>query len=403
MKLNIEDLSLIYPEQLLVDFSLENREKAWQHIQSQGYVKIAASWNAYINYLCLQIFLDYIKNEPELNLQPKVLSQEDDLLTFWQIVNGTAIEVNKTRLVLIPSDNSDLTELRVPQEWVDIPALAGNYYLAVELNLEECWLRVCGYATYQQLKDEGTYDPIDRTYALDLEDLIEDLTVMWTVIELYPSKKPAVKALPILSASEAEFLLQKLNHSNPYSPRLDLPFSQWGALIADERWRKKLDRMQQKQVNIVNLGQWLQNVFADGWQSLDEIINTQSANLAFSFRQGKSADRQIAVEGIKLIDLGMQLGEISLALLIGLIPENDSKISIRVQLYPTGGNSYLPANLKLTLLSRSNKILQEIESRDRDNLIQLKRFSCLRGTQFSIQVSLADFSITENFLIEANE
>jgi len=36
----------------------------------------------------------------------------------------------------------DLTKRMVPQEWVDIPEWAADYYLAVQVNPDSGWLRI---------------------------------------------------------------------------------------------------------------------------------------------------------------------------------------------------------------------------------------------------------------------
>ncbi|NES85449.1 MAG: DUF1822 family protein [Moorea sp. SIO2B7] len=411
MPLTLDDLSLIYPEQLLIAFSEEEREKAWQKSHKQSYSNAAARWNAYLNSLCLNVFLTYLEKEADLQETAKVLPNIDELPSFAGIVNGTAIQLGETRLILIPGEQNNFTEFRVQREWVELPNWVGNYYLALDLNLEACWLRVWGYATHQQLIDEGRYDRMDETYSLDADELIEDLSIMWTARELYPRQTPKVKPIPTLSSSEAEALLDQLSQQTPYSPRLDVSFSQWGALIANDNWRRKLYQRRQQQVatekkfsTTINLGQWFQEVFEAGWQSLDALLNTDSANYAYGFRNRHSAikeERNVSVEGAKLIDLGMKLGNQSVVLLVGLTQETKQRIGIRVQLYPTGGQTYLPSKIKLALLSPSGAMLQESIARTQDNLIQLKRFTCPTGKNFSLQVALDDFSITEDFKIDS--
>jgi Protein of unknown function (DUF1822) len=402
--LTIDDLSLIYPEQLLLEFSISDRDNIWQQIQNQNYSNSTTAWNAYLNCLCLKTFLSYLKTEPDIKSPPKIWTQETDFSSFWQVVNGSCIEIDKTRLILIPSENSELTELRVQREWVDIPNWNGDYYLAVEICLEKCWMRICGYATYQQLKEEGRYDSIDETYSLDAEELIEDLTIMWTMRDPNSSKKIELEALPILSVVEAETLLKQLSQPSPYSPRLNLPFEQWKALIAQDIYRKKLYEMQQLKsqketigiaATVTNLGQWLQNIFEFGWQSIDTLVNSSSGNLAYSFRQGIPSLTQGTIEAAKIISVEGR----SLMLLIGLKIEDDENISVFVQLFSLEVNLFLPPNIKLIMLSKLGKVLQEVEAREEDNIIQLKRFTGAKGKSFSIQLSLNDFSAIESFTI----
>ncbi|WP_414621464.1 DUF1822 family protein [Calothrix sp. CCY 0018] len=414
MNLTINDLALIYPEQIFIEFSQQQREKIWKETQQHHYDNATARWRSYLNSLCtntvLEYLQDYIQNETDLSSQNLKIWQKNDLSSIWNVVNGTAIELDTAKLILIPHEDKDFSEFKVPREWVDLPQWVGNYYLAVEINLSECWLRICGYTTNQQLKEIGEHDLTDETYSIAVEELTEDLTAMWMGIELFPTPKPVVEALPVLSKAEIQELLEIFNESNLYSPRLDVPFRKWGAFIGDDSLRKQLYQQQQREnrrevitqvINkaAVNLGQWFESAFETGWQSLDTLINPDTGNLAFAFRQ-RDASKEMTVEAAKIIDLGIQLGNKSVALLIGLTRENDNKIGVRIQLHPAAGETYLPANMKLALRSRTGKVLQQLESRTQDNLIQLKRFTCPIGKKFSVEVALDNFSITEDFAIE---
>jgi hypothetical protein len=76
-------------------------------------------------------------------------------------------------------------------------------------------------------------------------------------------------------------------------------------------------------------------------------------------------------------------------------------MNIRVQLWPTGEQIYLPPGLQLTVFDASGNTSPELEAQARsvlDNWIQLE-FSGELGEQFSVKVSLGDFSITEDFMI----
>jgi hypothetical protein len=99
----------------------------------------------------------------------------------------------------------------------------------------------------------------------------------------------------------------------------------------------------------------------------------------------------------KLIDLGIQLGNQAVAMLVNITAETDEKKGVLVQLHPTGGERFLPTDIKLTLLSKAGKKLQEVVSRNQDNYIQLKPFRGEAGKCFSIQVSLENVSVKENF------
>jgi Protein of unknown function (DUF1822) len=156
---------------------------------------------------------------------------------------------------------------------------------------------------------------------------------------------------------------------------------------------------------LVQLSQWLQNLFAAGWQSIDTFLELQSNTLAYDdVRSGvntRDEEDTGCVKGIKLIDLGMQLKEQTFALIVSLIPQTDDKVAIQVKLRPNRGSkqTYLPPNLKLALLSQKGETLHEVESRSQDNSIQLKQFKCPVGKIFTIQVALNNVKIIEDFQV----
>jgi len=419
---SLRELSTTYPEQLWLMLSVELPEKAWQ--RSQRHSNATARCNAYLNDLCLNTFVPWLKAwleeeqpaEETSTFQPSCISifPESSLPSLWEFVNGSVIELDKIRLALIPSESNDLEEFCIPQEWVDLPSWRADYYLAIQVSVDnqnESWMRLSGYVSHQNLKKKGIYDESDRAYYIAQQDLAEDLTMMLLKPEPVLNKQIQVESASNLSKQTASNLLEKLGKSSVYFPRIAVNFEQWAALLANEQWRQELyeRRLGQfvaatahKQTSI-NLGQWFQEVFEVGWQSLDTLLNTGSENLAFSFRQSRPSVtevRKVFVEGIKLIDLGMELENQSVALLVGLAPETEQRVGIRVQLYPAGGKTYLPSNIKLILLSQSGATLQEYKARTQDSLIQLKRFTCPMGKCFSVKVALDDFSITEDFVIE---
>lgn len=157
-----------------------------------------------------------------------------------------------------------------------------------------------------------------------------------------------------------------------------------------------------REIGDVDLGKWWQNIFAPDWLSLEEFINKESRDLPPNFRAVPNFRDDIEespLKRVKLIDLGMQFKRQSLAMMIGLKPEADNKIGIRVQLRPPVGETHLPPNLKLTLVSASGETVQEVKSGDFDNFIQLKRWKSKPGTKFKLQVVLNDLSLTGNFFV----
>ena len=227
--MRLEELIDTYPDQLWLKFSPQEREEAW--LQTQAYSNNAARWQACLNLLCVKQLLPCWESEPELQDVPVVFCFNDiatnsgeQLSTIWEFVNGSTITIGETKIVIVPEETSEASQWSVPQEWVDIPEWQADYYLAVQVDPENCWLRVYGYATYKQLKQEGTFDSLNRTYALDWEDLTEDLNIMLVAMSFPSSPKMQPPLLPSLSTPEAEELINKLGQPSSYSPRLNMPF-----------------------------------------------------------------------------------------------------------------------------------------------------------------------------------
>jgi hypothetical protein len=147
----------------------------------------------------------------------------------------------------------------------------------------------------------------------------------------------------------------------------------------------------------VRLSQWFENLFENNWMSLEEIFGSRDEK-KFALRSLSSLNGG-SVERAKIIDLGLDLGNESIVLLVAIAPLTEDKLEILVQLHPRGEKAYLPSHLKLNLQTESGEIIQGVESRSNDNFIQLKRFRGYPGEGFNIQVSDGNFTIKETFVI----
>jgi hypothetical protein len=242
------------------------------------------------------------------------------------------------------------------------------------------------------------------------EDAIENLNVMWVAVEVGADERMPVKPLPVLHAMPAENLLAQLSRPSPYSPRLDVGFEQWGALLDSASWRQQLYKRRMLAVagdvapanpGVVKLSNWLRNNFVGtvgaGWQAIEAFLTPEQQQLAFRFR-GKDSGQEGA-KLAKLTDLGLQLGGKAIVLLVAVAPDAGEKVSVRVQAHPAAGEKHLPPLLKLALLSDSGETLQVVQSRSLDNYIQLNRFKGVPGTSFTIEVALGAASVVEEFEI----
>ena len=361
------------PTEWWLEVSPAVQEAAWQ--QSQPYATPSSRWNAYLNYICLNVILPWLQAEYAADA---VAWSNAPMPAIGDVVNGTAIALGTKRLVFLPSEAIDGSELEVPQEWVDTD-WASDYYLAVQVKLSQLpeaspeyllehlqsqWLRVWGYTTHQDLKTIANYDPNDRTYCLAAQELTQDLNAFGVTLQFCPDAQTQAAVAPL-------------------SPLMTSMPQQLGSVAG-------------LTTILVRLSQWFQQRAEAGWQTLEALADG-SGGLVLSFRSALSARGEDVTRG-KLIELTTQPDPQTVVLLMVLEPEVDGRVRIGVQLHPADG-TLLPANLTLSLLSESGENLQSVESTEQDNYIQLRRFQCPLGTQFSLQIHLDDADVTEDFIV----
>lgn len=438
--------------------------------------------NAALSQLCLSTVIDWLQTDELLKTEPLMIVPDAAMLpSIWEFLPGAVIQLSQTKLALIPSETAAPEQFCVPFEWVDIPNWAADYYLAVQMDLEseEPWLRIWGFTTHQALK-AGTIDPIKRIYKLDREDLHENLNVLWVMRSLNLDPEPkSLPPLATLALDQLESLLAQLSQPTLYSPRLEVPFDQWAAVIAHDRWRTLLYERRQPAAaptpSTVNLRQWLQRTVEDAWQTVEAIIaptqaipvrgsvqsessldaiapilnlvqSTNSeqirqqaagilgeigsnhpdaiavlANLVQTAQQeetrwqaalslGKIAPKHplAGVRRARLIDLGLQLDQHSVALVVAIMPKPSElsdapRMGIFLQVRSVDPQLSLPPHLKVSVLSESGETRLQAESRSddesrgKDQSIDL-RFSPPVGSRFRVKVELDQAYVVEEFI-----
>ncbi len=295
-----------------------------------------ASWRARLNQMSLNAFLPWLQEEQAAKVWPSIAA----LPSFWEIVDGTAIDCEDMRLVLIPTIEIDLRELRVPQEWIDIPSWSADYYLAVQVNPDAGWIRIWGYTTHHQLKTKGVYDDGDRTYCLDEDDLIQDLNVLWIARQLCPEEPLRAEVLqaPALLRPQAENLLERLGNSTVTFPRLAVPFQLWAALIDHGGWRQRLYERRQGLSNSWSVPQWLQADISDLAAQLGWKAHTLLAQEMRSRAEQIGLSRQLVITGNPYE--------------LQVFPRGNPEERIwRFELHSLDGDRQVPAGFKLRLLT----------------------------------------------------
>lgn len=337
---NSTDFRLLQPETIWLESEQFDRAR---EISDRVRNEAHLTWQTYLNALALLGFEQWLREripDKPINLDMK------------RIETACYLNVGEFKVGAIATEHALDELVNVPQAVIERPELAAHFYVVLEVDEEQQQVIIRGVLRYDQLVNYQNQFPLQLT-------------------------RDGYYQLPLpLFDAESNHLLFYCRFLQPAA--IPLP-------VAEQKERTHLQETRTK------LSQWLQGVFAEGWQVIDALI-TPEVNLALSTRNA-----ELGTKRCKLIDLGMQLGSHTVALLVTVCQETEEKLGISMQLHPTGEDRYLPPNLKLTLLSKAGKILQEVTSRGQDNYIQLKSFRGEPGKRFSIEVSLGDVRIREDF------
>jgi hypothetical protein len=143
---------------------------------------------------------------------------------------------------------------------------------------------------------------------------------------------------------------------------------------------------------------WLQGIFTQGWQAVNSLLNESELNLAYNLRSKENPKEENQASAAKLIDLGLELANKSVVLLIALIPKAEDNIDVYLELHPSGKDKFLPPDLTLILLDENFEVQGSVKSRSFDNYIKLQ-FQANQSDRFVVKVSLGDVNVTEYLVI----
>jgi Protein of unknown function (DUF1822) len=280
MVLTIESLTEIYPDHIWIDLSKTGQFESkifTEQLRDRDYNLSQVD----LNQLCMVAVKKWLGEIFDLEIKsvfPCTFGGKDNLEFISQLVNGFALQLGKTRLVFIPSQAIDLTEVEIPQEWVDLPNWAADYYIPIQVDVEGKYLHLWTFISHYNLKNSGEFDRVLQNYEIPDDVETKNLDVLFTACELHSlgeltPKRAAIEIVPPLVAADATKLIEQLQqHRSASSPRLKLSFNQWGAILSDEQF---LERYCYKGVEI-DLGEWLKftkMVICDGFELMGHFIN----------------------------------------------------------------------------------------------------------------------------------
>ena len=162
----------------------------------------------------------------------------------------------------------------------------------------------------------------------------------------------------------------------------------------------------------VNLRNWFQNVFEGGWQTLEMLLAMNSLGLSPGYRSDHEPDANNvsqaseSIKGAKFIHLGDTSSateaegreSCTVEFLVFLVPQQDDRTRIMLQVHPTEHHSYLPKGLRLQILSEAGEMLQEVEAGSTNDYIQ-KQLIARDGERFGVRIVLGEVTWLENFVI----
>jgi Protein of unknown function (DUF1822) len=381
--------AFVEPTDWVLEIFPDRQAAVWQ--QSRAYPNAWGRWNAYLNQLCLETILPWLK-AAHLPTASSWVS-ESQLPMVWDLVNGAVITVGENRIALIPTEAIDRSALEVPQEWIDIPSWAADYYLGVEVTDSQT-IHIYGYTTHKQLKTQGVYDPSDRTYCIGSEDLNPDLNALWLTLDRYSATetRAALAPIPALASDRIAPLIERLANPAELLPRLAVPFAVWAAIIEPPASLERLSQQRQTGQStpvITRLSSWLQGQIDTIWQTLDLVL--LPPQIATAVRGNDRSPTTTDLYRAKVYTLAT--GQVALA--IGIAPISDTESRIDLQIHPAGGANQLPGATRLRLLAADGSEIGQASAAVTET-IQLQ-FRANAGEQFQVEIVCAGEIRIESF------
>jgi Protein of unknown function (DUF1822) len=194
---------------------------------------------ATLNQFCLKALSTHLTESLDLVIKQTFPSRELNLPFISKLVNGFVLSISGVKVAFIPSQDLDLMGFEVQREWVELSNWVADYYVPIQIDRAHHCLHLWGFISHQYLLQTATLDRTLHCYEVEGADLIDDMDALWIACDLVANhrlapEREAVSSLTSLSDSAAKILIDRLQqHQSIFSPRLLLPFEQWGAIIND--------------------------------------------------------------------------------------------------------------------------------------------------------------------------
>ena len=355
------DLRLLLPEVIWLESEhFQSATRISNQIQNES-----QQWQVYLNSLALCALEQWLtEKNPSGIITPDTKTIEP--LSY--------LTMGEFRYATIATENLHDEVVQIPKAVISELEASAHFYVLLEISEEEEEAVLKGFIRHDQL--DGYCGSLSST--LDEEFYQVPLSLFnheLNHLSIYSSYMDASSIALPQSSTEME----KVSESTDQSVETE----RGGVTPA----------IQDTITKATNLSSWLQGVFEDGWTSMEALMNPE-ANLAWSTR-----DMSEGIRASKLINLGIQLGNETVGLLVIISPESFDRLGVLVQLHPTQGKRFLVPDLELNLLSKMGNVLQSTRSRSQDNYIQLKPFKGKPGICFTLEVKTENIRIAEDFVL----
>ena len=144
---------------------------------------------------------------------------------------------------------------------------------------------------------------------------------------------------------------------------------------------------QSAQKSLIQLDNWFQQLFDQGWQTVSELLGTSQIAPAF---------RNSGAEGARLVSLGSEASPVVLVVRVKEAQNCDRDVT--VEILPQLKQGYLPTGLRLMLLDEDEDIVMEATTRLENKNLKFD-FEGACEESFSIKLELANDYFREDFIL----
>ncbi len=361
---SLNSFRLLQPEVVnLEPEHFEQARKASDMVSNESH-----QWQIYLNSLAYSGFTQWFNLFLE---QPPLDDSQEQQLNRASIGTASFCQVSGFRFCLLTTEHVLHETASIPQTALDDFSLAPHFYVAIEVLEEQEQIILRGFLRHdtliQRLAHAHYQTSSDGFYVLPLASF--DIEVNHLLFD-------------------CSYLdLNTVRQSDLSAQTASIPSSIPSRLTSQTKSPSPL------QLARTSLSQWLEGLFEKEWRAIDDFLHPESS-LALSTRSYDAGARRG-----RLINLGVHLKEETVALLVNIAPEPEDRMMILVQLHPAAGQRFLSSDVKLTLLSKAGKVLQEVAARSHDNYIQLKPFMGEIGKYFSLAIKCGDACHQEDFML----